>query len=192
MLNKIIANPIVKIAGVLTILYFGLLHDKTNPESLGNRLSSERVKKNITEIEEKGKFIATNVALAKKYAKQEQKNLNSSKIAVKEVKINNEGKELKCGQKAIIEYEIFTIDNKTLYSTENEEVIVGSQKVEFMEKNIIGMKEDSIRSLLIPQDFYTNDIKLTRLLNENRSGLDYKIKLKKILDNPNSLNISCE
>lgn len=192
MVNKLLNNPIIKIIGVLTILYFALLHDKTNPESLGNRLSAERVKKNIHEIEEKGKFIATNISMARKYAKQEINNSYSSKIAIKDIKINNEGQILKCGDKAEISYDILTINDKIIYSTENEELVIGSRKKDFLEKNIVEMHEGSTRSILIPQDVYTNNIQLTNFLKENKEGLNYQVTLKKVTNNPNSLNISCE
>lgn len=190
MINKLLSNKIIKIIGICVIFYFALLHDKKNPDSLGNRLSPERVKKNINEIEEKSKFIVTNISKAKQYAKQEDKSAYT-KIAIKDIKINNQGEVLQCGNKAVISYDIIRIDGKVIYAAEDEELIIGSRKNEFLEKNIIAMTEGSIRLILIASDSYVNDVKVTNFLKENKGGLTYKITLNKVMNNANSLNISC-
>lgn len=66
---KLLQNPLIKLIGIVAIIYFALFADKRNPASLGNRVSLERVKENLGEMEEKGKFIAGNVKAAREYAK---------------------------------------------------------------------------------------------------------------------------
>jgi hypothetical protein len=66
---KLLQNPFLKFIGVVAVIYFALFANKKNPESLGNRVSISKVKEHIGEIEEKGRFIATNVKAAREYSK---------------------------------------------------------------------------------------------------------------------------
>jgi hypothetical protein len=68
-MKKIISNPIFRIAGILAILYYGLLHDKSAPDSLGNRLSAQKVKSNLIEATSKSVYIIENVKKAEKLIK---------------------------------------------------------------------------------------------------------------------------
>jgi len=76
---KLLQNPLVKIVGVIAIIYFALFNNKQNPQSLGNRLSAERIKTNLGEMEQKGKFIASNVSAARSYAKTKEQSGDKEK-----------------------------------------------------------------------------------------------------------------
>ena len=62
---NILRQPLVKLFAVILILYFGLFYDKTNPDSLGNRLAPERLRKDFNEVQEKTFFIVSNLKEAK-------------------------------------------------------------------------------------------------------------------------------
>jgi hypothetical protein len=61
---KLIQNPIFRIIGIGVILYYGLLYNKSHPDSLANRLAPQKVKNNLTEISEKSTNIITNIKKA--------------------------------------------------------------------------------------------------------------------------------
>ncbi len=70
-MNQIFKNPLFRICGVVIILYYGLLKDKSNPESLARRLSSERIKANISEISHKSYYVINNIQNAESIKKAE-------------------------------------------------------------------------------------------------------------------------
>lgn len=119
MLNlKIVRNPLIKIVGITAILYFALFYDKSNPNSLGNRLNSENLKKNFKEVNEKSSFIAKNLSIANQ-AKTGQIQLNAGK---KEDDFSMENNFASCGDEILASYVIY--DPKT-----NLRKIFNSQKI---------------------------------------------------------------
>ncbi len=73
-------HPLVKVVGISAILYFALFANKENPESLGNRLSSEKIKKNVSEVKEKSHFIITNLEMAHRAAAQQHQTEQKPKL----------------------------------------------------------------------------------------------------------------
>ena len=96
---ELLRNPLIKYPGIILVIYFGLFSNKENPSSLGNRLSAESVKKNFNEMQEKGKFIATNIQAAKDLEAQRRQSASSnSEIIVKEdLEIGTSQEEISCG-----------------------------------------------------------------------------------------------
>ena len=69
-MQNLAKHPLIKIIGIALILYYGLLHNKEHPDSLGNRLSTDHIKNNISDASEKSAYIITNI----KKLEEEQKN----------------------------------------------------------------------------------------------------------------------
>ncbi len=65
-MQKLIHNPIFRIIGIMAVLYYGLFHNRQKPESLGNRLSPEIIKANLSEVSSKSVDIITNLQKAEK------------------------------------------------------------------------------------------------------------------------------
>jgi hypothetical protein len=61
----IFKNPIIKIICLGLVLYFALFKNKDNPNSLGNRLSVDKIKQSVEQVNQKGFAIVSNIALAK-------------------------------------------------------------------------------------------------------------------------------
>ncbi len=200
---KLLQNPLIKFIGVIAILYFALFANKKNPDSLGNRISLENVKKNFSEVEEKGKFIAGNVKAAREYAKikegqdvrkgelgspaqqelQQQEPQSEKQKVEEELKVD-EGIMLKnvvdgSGEVAVVcgsEVEIVrTVDYQVAGTP--EKLVIGSNKNGLVEKSIVGMKKGGLRSITIPQDFETQDKKLKKILEARKTPLVYRIVL---------------
>lgn len=71
-MQKLINNRLFRIVGITLILYYGLFHDKTNPESLGNRLAPEKVKSNLEQISVKSVEIMGTLQKAEELQKEQQ------------------------------------------------------------------------------------------------------------------------
>jgi hypothetical protein len=72
-LINITQNRFIKIVGIILVIYFALFYNKTNPESLGNRLSPKNIKDGLNAAQEKSRFILTNINTAKQIEKQKEK-----------------------------------------------------------------------------------------------------------------------
>lgn len=76
-IDLILHNPIFKIIGIFLILYFGLYTNKEHPDSLGNRLSKEKMQENFKEVKSNSYFIVENLRKAEELeAAKKNKNLN--------------------------------------------------------------------------------------------------------------------
>lgn len=178
-------NPLFKIAGVLLILYFALFANKKNPESLGNRLSSENIKKNFGEMRQRGQYIATNLNKAQEELNKTPEEVKIERleerkreiVSTKKEVVKGEGDRIKCGDEAIINYEVFRDDHHFIFKRDDVEIFVGSRKEIFLESNIIGMKKGATRAIKIDKYFETKDRRLSSLLKKYKQGLIYKITI---------------
>jgi hypothetical protein len=199
MIFKLLRNPIIKIIGISVILYYGLFANKEKPGSLGNRFSSEQIKKDFSEVREKTVFIAENVKLAREIAKEKEIEKEAEKkatainpalqVSVKDLE-EGVGENISCGDSAYINYGIYTKDGRQLEFKENQILVIGNKSNWLLEKNIIGMKQAGSRYINIPQGSQVNDSKITEYLNSNKSDLKYQVTLLAFTKNPNS-QLSC-
>ena len=189
MIHKILQNPIIKIVGIMIILYFALFANKQEPNSLGNRLKPEVVKKDIKEIKQKSQFILLNLQTTQGAKKEtDAPPPKSSEDVVIENLAEGSGAELiSCGAETIISYNILDTKNNQLVKVPEQKFIIGNRSNWIIEKNIIGMKSGAIRTISIPTDFKTDDIKLMQLLKSNQYGLKYQVT---ILSFQNPVNAS--
>jgi hypothetical protein len=199
MIFKLLRNPIIKIIGISVILYYGLFANKEKPGSLGNRFSSEQIKKDFSEVREKTVFIAENVKLAREIAKEKEIEKEAEKkatainpalqVSVKDLE-EGVGENISCGDSAYINYGIYTKDGRQLEFKENQILVIGNKSNWLLEKNIIGMKQAGSRYINIVQGSQVNDSKITEYLNSNKSDLKYQVTLLAFTKNPNS-QLSC-
>ncbi|MFT6220409.1 MAG: hypothetical protein ACJAW3_000623 [Lentimonas sp.] len=52
-MQNLARNPIIKVIGILLILYYGLLNIKKSPDSIGNKLTTDNIKNNFKEVSKK-------------------------------------------------------------------------------------------------------------------------------------------
>jgi hypothetical protein len=183
---ELLRNPLIKTIGIALVLYFALFANKEKPESLGNRLSSENIKKSFSEAQNQGKFIITNVKIAQEIAKEkaaEQKlaSQNISDIATSDLEIGTGEQLVACGDEAEISYGIYTKSGKQLEFLNSKKFVIGENQNPVIEKNIIGMKRGGIREINIPYNYRTEDKKLIELLKFNATDLKYQITLLSIV-----------
>lgn len=183
---ELLRNPLIKTIGIALVLYFALFANKEKPESLGNRLSSENIKKSFSEAQNQGKFIITNVKIAQEIAKEkaeEQKlaSQNISDIATSDLEIGAGEQSVACGDEVEISYGIYTKSGKQLEFLNSKKFVIGENQNPVIEKNIIGMKRGGIREINIPYNYRTEDKKLIELLKFNATDLKYQITLLSIV-----------
>jgi hypothetical protein len=193
-MNKVLGFlriPLVKFIGIAAILYFALFSNRHNPDSLRNRLSKERVSKNLEEAKEKSRFIISNLNTAKEIAKEKKYNPNiSEKISIEDVEIGSGDLDVSCGSEAEISYGIYSENGSQIKAVSSEKLIIGSNLNEIIERNIYGMRKGGIRNIKIPSNFKTNNINLSELLKFYNSGIRFQVSLISLSTRQNA-QITC-
>ncbi len=193
---EILRNPFVKIIGVTLIIYFALFHDRYDPEALGNRLAPQRIKNELHDAQEKVGFIISNVHLAQQIAednvrkKATEQSINKE-VSLRDIEVGNGEDKTACGDVAEVSYTIYNNEGTQLIFKEKEKVIIGSGDREFLEKNIVGMAQNGVREINIPNNFSTSDKELIKMLQFNRSGLHCQITILSFAHNPDS-KLTCK
>ena len=194
---ELLRNPIIKITGLVLVLYFALFYDKKNPDSLGNRLSSERIAKNFHEAQEKSTFIMSNIERAHNLRGATAATASSdplqnfSTLTIQDVEIGKEGGALKCGDEAEISYDIRVAGSTNqLEFVPKEKLVIGSNVNPMIERKIVGMKKGGLRIIKIPKDFKSSNQKLAFLLKFNEAELQYAVTLINS-GMANNSNVSC-
>lgn len=191
---KLLKYPLVRIIGVLVILYFGVYNNKDSQESIGNSWSVKNIKNTVSQAKEKGEFIVFNLKYAATMQNselvQERKREESAKISIieaeninalkiEDVKIGEGEAIVKCGDEAEVSYGIYDKNsNKEIEFFESEKFVIGENKQILLEKKIIGMKRGGIRIVNIPMHFKTAIQNIALLLKFNQTDLIYKVTLK--------------
>lgn len=177
----ILRIPLVKFLGICVILYFALFSNKENPESLGNRLSSENMKKNIGEMQEKSRFIIVNVKMAQEAAKekeaQEKAIAQNLRIMINDLDAGTGEGQAECRDEAEISYSAYDASGKQIEFVTAEKLVIGSKTRPVIEEHITGMKPGGIRNITIPYGYQTTDAALSRSLKFNASDLRYQVTL---------------
>lgn len=191
---ELLRNPIIKSIGIALILYFALFANKQHPKSLGNRLSSENLKKDLTDATSKGKFIVDNIQMAKKLTQDKKLQTISTtpyaEIIHEDLEIGSGDRTLACGDDAEISYGFYTATGQQLDFVSLEKVTIGSTKKVWLEQNIAGMKLSGIRYIIIPKNITIADSRIMQLLQQ--SGGNLRIQVTLLSFTKSSIpNISC-
>lgn len=182
---ELLKNPIFKLVGVSLVIYFGLFHDTRNPESLGNVVSPQNLKSEISDVKEKGQFIISSVHLANQLA-QNQNNAQlldspkNLKTVIKDKKVG-EGEELSCGDEAIFKYSVYDKKNKMIQIFNSRKFTLEKNKEHIINNETLGMKVGGTRSVYIPYGFKSEDKELIENMKFAASDLRYEITLISIL-----------
>jgi len=193
---ELLKNPLIKFVGIGLIIYFGLFANKQSPNSLGNRISSEKIKQTFDEAQEKGKFIATNAIAAKEFQERqiaESKNYaKNNSIEIEDLESGEADKAaIICGDEAEISYGIYVESGKQVKFVEKELLIIGSKKNQLIEPNIIGMKLGATRNIKVSRYLSIDDVELAKLIKFYDS--DLKIQVTLLSSRPSQTpNIVCQ
>lgn len=172
---ELLRNPLIKGVGIVLILYFALFANKEKPDSLGNRLSSEQIKQNFNEIQNKSKFIITNVKAAQDLAKEKEAQRkiaeqNVPKITINDLEIGTAEPSAACGDAVEISYGLYSPEGKQLEFVSSKKIIIGTDKNSVIEKNIIGMGNGGIREINVADlKYQVTMVAVTKALNSTIS-----------------------
>jgi hypothetical protein len=196
-------NPIIRAFCVALILYFALFNNKENPNSLGNRLSADKIKHNLSEAKEKGSAIMSYLELAKQTQNTNQNNekieiapLVGDHIIIEDQKIGVGDTSLSCLDEAEISYVIYPKNDNhhIISSVEKKKLIIGSKDDLLLENKLIGMKKSGVRLINVFKNFKTEDPLLAKFLQESDTDLIYQVSLIDFTSNieAKSQNIKCK
>jgi hypothetical protein len=182
---KLLRNPLIKIIGVVSILYFALFYDKKEPEALGNRLAPERIKQEIGQAHEKGEFIISNVHLARQMAQDKVradllKSGEELKISIEDVEVGKGEEIVECGDEVEISYIVYDGRSKQLQVFNFKKFTVNPATQQIVDQNIIGMKKGGIRSINVPYGFKSEDKQLIENMRFSSSDIRYQVTLANI------------
>jgi hypothetical protein len=179
---KLLKNPLIRLIGIVAILYIGLFSNTYQKDSLGNRLSTSQIKKNLSEVKDKSFNIITNVKKARDYSSN-----SDSSLIIKEVKIG-QGSGVVCGDLVSISYRLLA-NNYPITKSKNQQVTIGKKEFNYIiENNLVGLKVGGQRLLNIPDNYKIQDQALTQELSplRTKAGLSYEIDLLTIEKPQNS------
>ncbi len=165
---NMIKNPLFKIIGVIAIIYLGLFNNTEKKDSLGNRITTERIKENLGYIKDKSVYIKENLKNSKEYEATENQQINQKNQAHRDLLIGI-GEGAKCGDFVLANI-VKLENNAVIEDSRNEKLKIS--KTKFYDK-FIGMKKGGKRSILI-QELIENqakdfiyEIELVDVLNKN-------------------------
>lgn len=184
--------PLVKFIGIGIIIYFALFSNTNDSASLRNRLSKERVNKNLQDAKEKSRFIISNVRTAQSISKEKIINPDiANKISLEDVTIGTSADVVRCGSEVEISYGIFSDNNLQIKTVSSEKLVVGSNINPIVEKNIFDMKQGGIRNIKIPKGFVTNNNHINEQIKFYNSGIRYQVYLLSLTTNLDT-TLSCK
>lgn len=181
----LLRNRLVKITGIVTILYFALFSNTYNPNSLGNRFSKENLKKNFDAAQEQGKFIATNLKIARDLEKKRNDNTSDSAsrdnpvmiVSSEDIQAGKGIDTVACGDELTISYRTSINNDHQIDHMDDVKFIVGSRTMPLIEKHIIGMRALGIRNIYIPQTAQITDEKLEEFQRLNGTDITVQVTL---------------
>ncbi len=181
---ELLQNKFIKTIGIGLIIYFALFANKEKPQSLGNRLSTEKLKKNFSEIEERSKFIITNVKAAQDYSKAKKLTM----VSIEDIENGTQEEQVTCGDEVEISYGIYNDkEGKQTNFFDSKKFIIGNKTNTAIEQNIIGMRKGGMRNINIPHEFQTDDPDLLKVLQSDTTA-KYQVTILNIKKSTNSTN----
>jgi hypothetical protein len=165
-------NPLIKIVGILIIIYFALFYDTQNKSNLRNRLSTDKLKKNFVHIKNTTENIKKNIKTSRVEFKSGVDQSGRTKYNTYEDVNQGSGIEVKCGDGVTISF-TKSSDDMSLTQRGYTMQVDNSE----LSKNIIGMKVGG-----------TKKFKLKEEVNGKISSYIYKVELIKITTKENEKN----
>jgi hypothetical protein len=189
-LQFFLKNPLIKIIGVVAIIYFGMFYDNDHPDSLGNRLSIDNVKKNINEVQQKVSDISQTIEIAKQNNQQISAERKFSELSFEKVFVGTGNNFIECGDEVNIIYKFYDDQNRILEMSENSQIIAFQSNEDLIltliAQNISGIKNGAIIRAKFLGKYKEADQKLNKLLKIANYNLNLEVYVLSI--NPNKNN----
>jgi hypothetical protein len=183
-------NPLIKIIGVVAIIYFGMFYDNDHPDSLGNRLSIDNIKKNMNEVQQKVSDISQTIEIAKQNNQQISAERNFSELSFEKVFVGSGNNFIECGDEVNIIYKFYDDQNRILEMSENSQIIAFQSNEDLIltliAQNISCIKIGAIIRTKFLGKYKEADQKLNKLLKIANYNLNLEVYVLSI--NPNKNN----
>ena len=179
-MNKLLQNPLFRFVGTITVIYFVAFHNSRDPDSIGSLLKSDDFKEQIKEVKTNSGFILRQVAKARQM-EENKKNLalikqnNSAEISQKDLFLGMGSQQLKCGDEALISYEIYDNQERLINRIPSRKIFLTKQNKNFLNQAILGMKKNAVRVIYVPQKYPNQDSELKSLLKRIETDLKFRI-----------------
>jgi len=189
-LQFFLKNPLIKIIGVVAIIYFGMFYDNDHPDSLRNRLSIDNVKKNINEVQQKVGDISQTIEIAKQNNQQISVERKFSELSFEKVFVGTGNNFIECGDEVNIIYKFYDDQNKILEMSENSQIIAFQNNEDLIltliAQNISGLKMGAIIRTKFLGKYNEADQKLNKLLKFANYNLNLEVYVLSIKSNKNN------
>lgn len=156
---NLVNNPIFKLVGIGLIIYFALFHDTSNKDNLRNRISSDKIKKNLVHIRDKASYIKENYDKSKKHD-QELVKKESSKLE----------EDFKCVGNLIVNY--IKLGNGTTIEEKGYKLEPGKSE---LYKKLLGIKVGEKKRVSINENVdgkniqFIYDVELLEIVNQTNN-----------------------
>ncbi len=193
-------NPIIKLIGVIAIIYFIFFNKKDNNIQ---KISGEDIANKITNTQEHFSKISNNIKIAKEYDKALKgeilfsKGINNIYSEYAENNSSNQANSnlIKCGIVVKVREYIYTTEGRLLTNQEDHKYQIGSNESSIIENELIDAKEGSIKIISIPSKLINQDKRLSDLFVDKKINIDdvkAYVLIEKLLTESSSKDISCK
>ncbi len=170
-------NPIVKLIGVIAIIYFVFFNKKNDQVQ---KITSEDLANKITNTQEHFSKISTNIKILKEYDKAIKgeivfsKGINSIYSEYAETDSANQKNliTIKCGTAVKVREYIYTTEGRLITSQEDYKYQIGSNESSIIENQLINAKEGSVKIISIPNKEINLDKRLNELFTNKKINID--------------------
>jgi len=192
-------NPIVKLIGVIAIIYFVFFNKKNDQVQ---KITSEDLANKITNTQEHFSRISNNIKILKEYDKALKgeivfsKGINSIYSDYAETASANQKNliTIKCGTTAKVREYIYTTEGRLITNQEDYKYQIGSNESSIIENQLIDAKEGSVKIISIPSKEINLDKRLNELFTNKKINIDdvkAYILIEKIFTESEDKSIKC-
>ncbi len=183
-------NPFVKIIGIGAIIYFGMFYDIDHPDSLGNRLSTNNIKKNFNEAQEKVNEITKKIEIAKQNNQEISQERSFSALRFEKVLIGTGNNFIKCGDEVDIIYKFYDNKNKILDMSNGIQINAfqdnGDLILNLIAQNMTDLKMGAIIRTKFLGKYIEADEKIKKLLKIANYDLNLEVYVLSVKVNKNN------
>lgn len=177
---QLLQNPLVKIIGVATVLYFGLLYKNDDPESLKVRLDPDRLKVEIDEVKNQGQFIMTNLNDSKTPFQAPAPKKKIIEISSHDLILGNGGETVKCGDEVLVDYNVYDSKGNKIDHKKDAKFSALPYSANPIAKYIIGARKGSIREINVPYNLETQNKEILDYREKAANSFKYQVTIKNI------------
>ena len=193
-------NPIIKLIGVIAIIYFIFFNKK---EDKAEKITTENIANKISNTQEHFSKLSNNIKILKEYDKALKGEIVFSKgmngLYSEYAETNSSSQKnltiITCGTTVKVREYIYTTEGRLITNQEDYKYQIGSNESSIIENQLINAKEGSVKIVSIPSKEINIDKKLSNLFADKKIDIDdvkAYILIERISTEPENKNIVCK